>query len=198
MKARNLFLLLLVAGLGFIAYRSGAASARNSCVATILFPQSEVRTIANEDEESADKKSPVAPAWELKDLEGKAVKLSDFKGKVVLLNFWATWCPPCREEIPDLIALQNQYRDQGLAVIGISFDREPGTVKSFAARHKINYPLVMADQETAAAYGNVEAIPTTFFIDREGKVAGAHAGGADKATLEAGIKPLFEQLGTKL
>ncbi len=197
MKSRNILLLLVVAALGFVTYRSGAAG-RNSCVATILFPQSEMRTIANEGEAGGDKEHPVAPAWELKDLEGKAVKLSDFKGKVVLLNFWATWCPPCREEIPDLVALQNQYRDQGLVVIGLSFDRAPAAVKSFATRNKINYPLVMADQETAVAYGNVEAIPTTFFIGRDGKVASAHAGGADKATLEAGIKPLFEKSETKL
>ncbi len=135
-----------------------------------------------------------APAWELKDLEGKTVRSSDLQGKVVLLNFWATWCPPCREEIPDLVALQNQYKEQGLVIVGISLDQTgPETVKRFADRMKINYPVVMGNQEVAAAYGGIQAIPTTVFINRDGKIAGKYEGGVTKEMLEPPLKPLLQK-----
>jgi cytochrome c biogenesis protein CcmG/thiol:disulfide interchange protein DsbE len=113
------------------------------------------------------------------------------------LNFWATWRPPCREEIPALIALPDKYKDQGLVVIGVSVDQGgAATVQSFAKRMKINYPIVMGDERTAAAYGNVQVIPTTFFIDRSGNIAGEHAGAADEAMFAAAIKPLLEKQET--
>ena len=134
----------------------------------------------------------VAPDWQLKNLEGQAVKLSDFKGKVVLLNFWATWCPPCRREIPDFVALQKQYGDKGLVVIGVSVD-EGGAevVKPFVKKMGINYPIVLGDQKTAAAYGGIQVVPTTFVIDKTGKIAAQHEGGADRTTFEAEIKKLL-------
>ncbi|MDQ6911524.1 MAG: TlpA family protein disulfide reductase [Verrucomicrobiota bacterium] len=189
MKSKHLPVLLLAIGLGFIGDRSNTVASGNACLAsTFLAPRSDVQTIAN-----ATGKAQTAPAWDLKDLEGKPVKLSDFKGKVVLLNFWATWCPPCREEIPALIALQNTYKDQGLVVIGLSVDQGgPAAVKSFAKRMKINYPIVLGDEKTAAAYGNVQVIPTTFFIDRAGDIVGEREGGADQATFEAAIAPLLK------
>jgi peroxiredoxin len=133
-----------------------------------------------------------APAWELKDLDGKAVKLADFKGKVVILDFWATWCPPCRKEIPGFVNLQKKYGDKGLVVVGVSLD-EGGTaaVKPFVQKMGMNYPVVMGDQKTVAAFGGIEAIPTTFVIDREGNVVTAHQGYADEATFESEIKPLL-------
>ena len=133
-----------------------------------------------------------APPWELKSLEGKAVKLSDFKGKVVVLNFWATWCPPCREEIPDLVSLQKQYAAQGLVVLGISMDAGgPARVASFAKKYEINYPVVMGDERVSAAYGGIEALPTTFIIDRKGNVVDGLQGATDRAGLEAKIKPVL-------
>ena len=133
-----------------------------------------------------------APPWELKSLEGKAVKLSDFKGKVVVLNFWATWCPPCREEIPDLVSLQKQYAAQGLVVLGISMDAGgPARVASFAKKYEINYPVVMGDERVSAAYGGIEALPTTFIIDRKGSVVDGLQGATDRAGLEAKIKPVL-------
>jgi len=131
-----------------------------------------------------------APDWALSGLDGRTVKLSDFKGKVVVLNFWATWCPPCRREIPDLVALHNKYADQGVVVIGFSLD-EGGVagVQSFATKSGINYPLVMGDQQTAQAYGGISSIPTTFIIGRDGKLAGNIKGGASLAGFEAAIKP---------
>lgn len=135
---------------------------------------------------------PSAPNWHLQNLEGKPVKLSDFRGKVVLLNFWATWCPPCREEIPDLISLQKQYGPRGLVVVGVAMDEGgAAVVQPFVKKMGINYPVVAGDQKTADAYGGIEGIPTTFVIDRSGKVVAGHEGGADRATFEADIKPLL-------
>ncbi|MDQ3315419.1 MAG: TlpA family protein disulfide reductase [Verrucomicrobiota bacterium] len=130
-----------------------------------------------------------APEWQLKDLDGKPLKLSDFKN---ILNFWATWCPPCRQEIPDFIALQKQYADKGLVIVGVSLD-EGGTavVKPFVKKMGINYPIVMGDQKTAAAYGGIQVVPTTFVIDKNGKIAAQHDGVADRATFESEIKPLL-------
>ncbi len=189
MNSKHLPIFLLALGLGFLGYRSSTAAPGNVCLASaFLAPSSEPQAIAN-----TTGKAQTAPAWELKDLDGKPVKLSDFKGKVVLLNFWATWCPPCREEVPALIALQNKYKDQGLVVIGLSVDQGgPAAVKSFAKRMKINYPIVLGDEKTAAAYGNVQVIPTTFFIDRAGDIVGEREGGADQATFEAAIAPLLK------
>jgi len=130
-----------------------------------------------------------APDWQLPGLDGKTVKLSDFKGKVVVLNFWATWCPPCRKEIPDLIALHKKHGND-LVVVGVSLDENgPAAVKSFVAKNGINYPVVMGDQRTASAYGGITAIPTTFVIDREGRIVGGIQGGADLSGFEAAIKP---------
>ena len=133
-----------------------------------------------------------APGWELKNLAGQPVKLSDFEGKVVLLNFWATWCPPCRDEIPDLVSLQQQYSPRGLVVVGIAMDgKGAAIVQPFAKKMEINYPLVIGDQKTAEAYGGIEALPTTFIIDRKGNVVAQQKGAVDRGSFEASIKPLL-------
>jgi peroxiredoxin len=112
-----------------------------------------------------------APAWKLKDLDGHVVSSEQFKGKVVVIDFWATWCAPCLEEVPGYVALQKKYGPAGLVVIGVSVDRRgPVYVKEFAAAHGINYTLVMADETVMEAFGNIEAIPTTFLINREGRI----------------------------
>ena len=111
------------------------------------------------------------PAWSLKDVDGKTVNFADFKGKVVVIDFWATWCPPCREEIPGYIEMTKKHGKDGLVIIGISLDQAgPGVVRSFIAKSGINYPIVMGDDATVAAFGGVEGIPTTFLIDREGLI----------------------------
>ena len=133
-----------------------------------------------------------APAWQLLDLEGKTVKGADFKGKIVVLNFWATWCVPCREEIPSLVELHQQYGDDGVIIVGASVDQGGlDLVKRFVERFKMNYPVVIADEKMMRAFGNVEAVPTTFLIDRNGRVAGKHIGFAEKETLEREIKSLL-------
>lgn len=110
------------------------------------------------------------------DLDGRTVSSAGVRGKVVLVNFWATWCPPCLAEIPDLIALQEKYRDE-LVVIGISEDElPPDVVRTFAANRKINYPIVMATPELQKLFPGVVALPTTFIVDREGRVAKKQVG----------------------
>ncbi len=130
-----------------------------------------------------------APAWTLADLEGREVKSADFAGKVVVVDFWATWCPPCREEIPGYIALQEKYREQGLVIVGVSLDQGgPRVVKDFAEKMKINYPLVMGDEAVVDAFGGVEGIPTTFVIGRDGQIVHKKVGYAPEAEMEAVIK----------
>jgi peroxiredoxin len=135
---------------------------------------------------------PVAPNWQLRDINGKPISLADFKGKVVILDFWATWCPPCRQEIPGFVKLQRKYQDKGLVIIGVSLDQQgPGVVKPFVRELGMNYPVVMGDEKIVSDYGGIEAIPTTFIIDRQGEVVTAHQGFTDSATFEAEIRPLL-------
>jgi thiol-disulfide isomerase/thioredoxin len=125
------------------------------------------------------------PPWTLKDLSGKTVSLSDFKGKVVVLDIWATWCPPCRAEIPHFIELQNEFKDKGVTVVGLSVDSTgPEAVAKFVQENKMNYPIVMADEATATAYGADQGIPLTIVIDKNGQVVGRHLGLTDKETFE--------------
>jgi thiol-disulfide isomerase/thioredoxin len=118
----------------------------------------------------------IAPPLPDRDISGALVSKANWTGKVVLVNFWATWCPPCREEIPEMISLQRQFKDQ-LLIVGVSEDDDtPANVWRFAQHSRTNYPIVMATPEVIAAYGGVPALPTTFVIDTQGRVVGKHAG----------------------
>ncbi len=129
----------------------------------------------------------IAPNFNLTDLNGKQVKLSDYKGKVVFLNFWATWCPPCKREIPDFIELQKKYSNQGFTFIGIALDDYQSVVR-FAKDHKINYPVVIGDENLVKQYGNIRGIPTSFLISKDGKIVQRYEGYRTKEVFEKDIK----------
>lgn len=132
-----------------------------------------------------------APALKINDLEGKPLSLDDDKGKVVLLNFWATWCGPCREEIPDLIELQKKYKDK-LAIIALATDEdEPAEVKKFAQKHAINYRIGMATDALRGEYGGIPALPTSFIIDAQGRVVQKHIGLNDPSIYELEVRALL-------
>ena len=132
----------------------------------------------------------VAP-FTVTDLDGKTISMADLKGKVVLVNFWATWCPPCRAEIPDLVRLQEKYRDK-LVILGISEDEDasPQEVKAFGAEQKMNYPIVMKTPELSKVFKGVSALPTTFVIDPEGRIRQRHVGMLRSETTELETKYL--------
>jgi thiol-disulfide isomerase/thioredoxin len=128
----------------------------------------------------------------LKDMNGADVQLASYKGKVIILNFWATWCGPCKAEIPDLVKLQAQYPDD-LAVLGFSVDDTPEKMKPYASEYNINYPLLVGDgrEDVQDAYGPLWGIPVSVIIDRDGKIAKKHSGIASREQFEREIKPLL-------
>jgi peroxiredoxin len=143
---------------------------------------------------SQDTNYPDAPNFVLKDLKGNDVSLSACKGKVIFLNFWATWCPPCRREIPGFVEAYNEYKDKGMAIIGISLD-ETGrdSVLKFAESFKINYPVVMGTAKIVRDYQPGHFIPATIVIDKNGKIRDKHVGYMDKATLKSYFLKLTEE-----
>ncbi len=135
-----------------------------------------------------------APQLTLKDINGHAFKLSDYKGKVVLLNFWATWCPPCRTEIPDLIKLQRQYGKRGLQVIGITYPPQSlSEVRSFSRKLKINYHIVIGTKATKTLFTTAETLPMTVVIDREGVVREMIEGILYPDEFDQKVKPLLSE-----
>jgi peroxiredoxin len=130
-----------------------------------------------------------APDFTLKNLEGEVVRLSDYKGKVVFLNFWATWCPPCRVEIPYFIELVEQYGDDGFEVIGVGLDpRDFSKIPAFADQQGINYTILYDTQGVSNIYGGIQSIPTTFVINRDGKVVEYIVGSRPKNVFESYVK----------
>jgi cytochrome c biogenesis protein CcmG/thiol:disulfide interchange protein DsbE len=129
----------------------------------------------------------------VKDMNGNSVNLSAFKGKVILLDFWATWCPPCKAEIPGFVELQEAYRDQGLQVLGVSVDDPPDKLKPFASEFKMNYPVLVGLErdDLQDAYGPMWGIPTTYVIARDGRICRKNSGIVGKAQYESDIKGLL-------
>lgn len=126
----------------------------------------------------------------LVDIDRKPVSLAEFRGKVIILDFFASWCPPCREEIPDFIKLQNEYKDKGFSVVGVSMENAKIS-KDFVKRIGINYPVVVDDGRASSIYGPVRSIPTTFVIDKNFKIAKVYIGYRPKEVFENDIKELL-------
>jgi thiol-disulfide isomerase/thioredoxin len=132
------------------------------------------------------------PAFAVRDLDGKQLSTSDWLGKVVLINFWATWCPPCVVEIPDLVRLQEQYKDQ-LVIVGLSQDTGPvEDVRAFVEKMQMNYPVAVVGPEVESKFGGIFGLPTSFVLDTEGRVVQKHVGLRDPAVYENAIRVLLD------
>jgi len=132
-----------------------------------------------------------APDFTVNTINNGTITLSQFKGKVIILNFWTTWRPPCRAEIPDFIALYNEYKDKGAIIIGLSVDKKEETVKKFIEENGINYPIGMGNEKIVHDYGGISGIPTSFIIDREGNIKEKFIGLRSKEVFENTVKKLF-------
>ena len=134
-----------------------------------------------------------APNFRLTDLAGKPLELASYRGKVVILDFWATWCPPCRAEIPHFKSLIAAYKSKGFEMIGIAVGEEEGAVKSFAQANGIPYSLAVGSGQVERAYGGIRGIPTTFLIDKKGRIVKKYVGFQDKAVFERQIQQLLAE-----
>lgn len=133
-----------------------------------------------------------APRWKLKRLDGTVMSSEELAGKVIVLDFWATWCPPCRDEIPGYVEMQRELESQGVVIVGVSLDKGgPSVVEKFGRDYKINYSLVMGDEDVVGAFGGITAIPTTFLIDRNGQVRHRKVGSMDRSDYEPLVKSLL-------
>src|SRR4029077_9155151 len=134
-----------------------------------------------------------APNFSLKDAAGNPVHLADYRGKVVLVNFWATWCGPCEVEIPWFVEFEQKYKDQGFAVLGVSMDDDGWkSVRPYVASHKINYRVMIGSEVVSQQFGEIESLPTSFVLDREGRIASNHIGLVDKVDYQNEIVKLLE------
>jgi thiol-disulfide isomerase/thioredoxin len=167
-----------------------AASDLSSPPAEVVSSGSDVPSFGEDDTKAEGKPAPLG--YTLKDMNGADVRLESFRGKVILLNFWATWCHPCKDEIPDLIALQDQYKDD-LVVLGFSVDDTPKDLKEYAAKYKMNYPVLVGagHENIQEAYGPMWAVPVTVIIDRDGKIAKKQLGIRTLEQFEREIKRLL-------
>jgi len=174
--------LALAAGLASGCGRTETARADAGRAKSVAPDAEVIRLVKNPD---------AAPAFELKDLEGKPLSLAEAKGKIVLLNFWATWCGPCRAEIPDLVDLQKRYADK-LEIIALATEEDdPGEVRRFVQHSGINYRVAMAPEDLVRSYGGIGALPTSFVIDAAGRVVQKHVGLNDPTVYERELRAML-------
>ncbi len=180
---KRLGIAVLVVVVAVIGYRTARLGRASGPPAPLVRP-----------EQMVEPKRPEAADFTLKDLEGNPVTLSDFKGKVVLVDFWATWCPPCVAEVPHFKSLHKEYNAQGFEIIGISLDKGGvPVVRDFVEEREIPYINVMGTREVTLAYGGIRGIPTTFLIDREGRVAEKWVGFHEEGEFARAIEKLLEE-----
>jgi thiol-disulfide isomerase/thioredoxin len=135
----------------------------------------------------------LAPAFDLKDLRGHSKRLDDYKGKVLLINFWATWCAPCLAEMPDLVKLQKEHGSRGLQIIGVTYPpQNPASVRQIARRLKLNYPVLFGSGKMAGDYNIGEVLPTTIVVDREGRVRARILGILEPEEFDEKVRPLLD------
>jgi len=145
----------------------------------------------------SESKRQQAPNFKLKDASGDVVNLADYRGKVVLVNFWATWCGPCEVEIPWFVEFEQKYKDQGFAVLGISMDDDGWkAVRPYIASHKINYRVMIGSEVVSQQFGDIDSLPTSFILDRQGRIATNHVGLVDKRDYRNEIVKLLEDSKT--
>jgi peroxiredoxin len=137
-------------------------------------------------------KGSAAPSFSLRDVSGDVVVSSHFLGKPTVINFFATWCPPCVEEIPGFVDVYNKYKDRGFELVGISFDTDPREkLPAFVKTHRIEYRILLGDQATARAYGGVSYLPTTIFIGKDGRIRNVHVGYLDRNAFDSEVRKLL-------
>lgn len=176
---RNIFILMLVIFTVTLMLWVGRQAARN-------------RAASGQPLTGRSLKGALAPDFELKSLDGKTVRLSDYRGKAVLLNFWATWCAPCKIEMPWFVDLQKQYGEQGLQVIGVAMDddaeKDSTKIAAFVKEMNLNYVVLLGNDKVGDAFGGVDGLPTTFYIGRDGRVLSAVSGLVSHSEIEDNIK----------
>lgn len=167
---RRVVFLIAIAGLALGVYAAMHRSGRNHVTAVFLH---------------------AAPELSITDLNGDVLHTSNYKGKVVLVNFWAAWCTPCAEEVPRFMALQKKYQEQGLQVIGVSVDDDAQELRDFYRKYQMNYPVVPGDIKIADAFGGVLGLPTTFVIGKDNLILRKHNGATDFSVIEQEVVALL-------
>ena len=168
-------------------------AAAAAALALVLAGCSKLSRVSTDAAVKSDKDRKPAPSFSLTDASGTPVSLADYRGKVVLLNFWATWCGPCEVEIPWFIEFEQKYKDRDFAVLGVSFDDDGWkSVRPYIAAHKINYRIMIGTEKMSQLYGGVDALPTSFIVDRQGRIAAQHVGLVDKSDYQNEILKLLD------
>lgn len=197
MKRNLVVILVVVAALGLMAWsgyqnlqRRRAAQSVQRAVPVLDQSNQSVQQDVASDEGLPNLRGKKAPSFTLKALDGRKVSLADYKGRAVLINFWATWCAPCKLEMPWFVDLHKQYAGQGFEILGISEDdaKDRPQIGTFTQKIGVNYPILVDDYAASKAYGGVEFLPTTYYVGRSGKIVEETSGLASRDEIEANIK----------